>query len=116
MAESITYPIPAPAVAINTDTNITTTEADLVTVTDLKYFQKSQVSAYYQVTLNSATQVNSDTILVQTDRHGIVFLQKTFHLAYLLIYLQSLTQHLQLYLEKFRLWKILECQVLWLLR
>lgn len=57
MAESITYPVPAPAAAITTNTNITTSEADLLTVSDFKYFQKSQITCYYQVTLNSATQV-----------------------------------------------------------
>ncbi len=57
MTDAITYPVPAPAAAIITNTNITTSEATLVTVSDYKYFQKSQVTLYYQVTLNSATQV-----------------------------------------------------------
>lgn len=57
MTDAITYPVPSPAAAITTNTNITTSEATLITLTDYKFFQKSQITLYYQVTLNSATQV-----------------------------------------------------------
>lgn len=43
--------------SLSTVTSITTTEADLVIITDPKFLQRSQLTAYYDVILGSATSV-----------------------------------------------------------
>ena len=55
--EKISYNVGIIAGAVTTDTTILTSETTLLTITDQKYFEKSQLTAYYDIVLGSATQV-----------------------------------------------------------
>lgn len=57
MPTVISYELGTIASAIKTDTEIDTSEGDILIVRDFKFLQKSQVSVYFAVELGSATEV-----------------------------------------------------------